>query len=102
MPAAFEVGYDDRVSGEKWEAETRCEAVRAALAADGIAARIEDDPPWMDAGNLSGYYQDCSGGTLYVTVADGDLERARALAAKALGAAPPGEVLPGEVLPGED
>lgn len=102
MPAAFEVWYDDRVSGEKWEAEKRCEAVRAALAAVGIAARIEDDPPWMDAGNLSGYYQDCSGGTLYVTVGDDDLKRARALAAKAIGAAPPGAVPPGEVEPDDD
>lgn len=93
MPAAFSTDYDDSVPGEKWEAEKRCEAVRAALAAAGIAATVEDFPPWLDAGNLSGYYQGSDGG-MCVTVASGDLERARAIAAKALGAPPPGQVTP--------
>ncbi|HEY1187126.1 MAG TPA: hypothetical protein VGE74_05680 [Gemmata sp.] len=62
--------------------------MRAALAAAGVAAEIADDPPWAGAGELSGYFQGCSGGRLFVVVAAGDLDRAKALAAKIRGRAP--------------
>lgn len=79
MPAVFEAGYEDNVPGALSAAEARCKAVCAALAAAGITAAIEYDPPWMDAGNLSGYFQDCAWGNVFVTVAAADAERAQAV-----------------------
>jgi hypothetical protein len=78
MPTVYATTYDHAVPGEQYAAEQRCEAVRDVLRAAGIDSRRHDEPPWLDAANLSGYV-DVSDGTISVAVADEHVARARSL-----------------------
>jgi hypothetical protein len=78
MPTVYATTYDHAVPGEQFAAEGRCEAVRDVLRAAGIDSTRHDEPPWLDAGNLSAYV-DVSIGTMYVDVADEHVARAKAL-----------------------
>jgi hypothetical protein len=78
MPTVYTTTYDHAVPGEQFAAEQRCEAVRDVLRAAGIGSTLHDEPPWLDAANLSGYV-DVSDGAMYVDVADENVARARAL-----------------------
>jgi hypothetical protein len=77
MTAVFEMWYDDRKPGERARAREQANRVQDRLARSGIAAEVEDDPPWLDS---LGTYVVGPSGRFVVYVVEGDAGRARELA----------------------
>jgi hypothetical protein len=77
MTAVFEAWYDDQKSGERGRARDEANRVQDRLTRSGIAADVEDDPPWLDS---HGRYVVGPSGRFVVYVREGDAGRARELA----------------------